>query len=197
MKSLKGKKFLVTIFATIFLLNISLVANTNANERIAYNNKMHNGKNIYYWVDSSCQYKVSIPQAVSKLRYPKGMWNPIVLNKTTKKPASKMDLYQYNTRDGANAYTQRFKAKTNGTENIMTIAEADRMDWIYGKIYINDNYMDKYDNDLRSTIILHEMCHVYGGKDVYDRTDTIMYGMTPYVRGMTKDFNDVLVNKYR
>ena len=33
--------------------------------------------------------------------------------------------------------------------------------------------------------------------DVYDRTDTIMYGMTPYVRGLTKDFNDVLVNKYR
>lgn len=56
MKSLKGKKFLVTIFATIFLLNISLVANTNASERIAHNNKLQNGKNIYYWVDSGCQY---------------------------------------------------------------------------------------------------------------------------------------------
>ena len=55
--------------------------------------------------------------------------------------------------------------------------------------------MSGYDNDLRSTIILHEMCHVYGCKDVGD-TSSVMYYMTPYVRALTSDANNVLVNKY-
>ena len=88
------------------------------------------------------------------------------------------------------------KLKTNGTENIAYLSELDSIEWIYGKIYLNDANLDPCDNDLRSTIILHEMCHVYGGKDVYDNANTIMYGRTPTVRGLTSDFNSVLVNKY-
>ena len=71
------------------------------------------------------KYTVAIPQAVKKLRYPKGMWNPIVLNRTTNKPSSKMDLYQYKFPDGRNAYTEVYRAKTNGNENILTRAEMD------------------------------------------------------------------------
>lgn len=31
---------------------------------------------------------------------------------------------------------------------------------------------------------------------MYDNPNTIMYGNTPQVRGLTRDFNDVLVQKY-
>lgn len=55
--------------------------------------------------------------------------------------------------------------------------------------------MDDYDNDLRSTVILHEMLHVYGCKDI-NSSSSVMYGATPHVRVLTSDANQVLVNKY-
>ena len=195
MKIEKIKTILLTCL--MILLYCGIFTKVKGADRIYFYGKLQNGKNIYYWINQYCQYTVAIPQAVKKLRCPKGMWNPIVLNRTTNKPSSKMDLYQYNFWDGRNAYTEVYRAKTNGHENILTRAEMDQMDWLYGKIYINDFNMDKFYADLRSTIILHEMCHVYGGRDVYDRTDTIMYGKTSVVRGMTRDFNDVLINKYK
>jgi len=154
-----NKKIIVLL--TLTLLGILALSTTvNAAERIYWNGRLQNGKDIYYWIDSNCQYTATIPQAVSKLRYPSGMWNPMVLNRTTTKSYSKMDFYQYyDTSSTANAYTQLYKAKTNGNENIAYLSELDSIEWLYGKIYINDYYMDSYDNDLRSTIILHEMCH--------------------------------------
>lgn len=71
----------------------------------------------------------------------------------------------------------------------------DFMDWLFGKIYINDKYMDKFDNNLRSTVIVHEMLHVYGCKDI-NNTGSVMHYQTPYVRGLTNDANNVLVQKY-
>lgn len=174
-----------------------LTTNVQATERISWNGKLSSGKDILYWIDSNCQYTATIPQAVSKLRYPSGLWNPIVLNKTTIKSQSKMDFYQYyDSSSSTYAYTELYKAKTNGSENIAYLSELDSIQWLYGKIYINDAGLDPLINDLRSTIILHEMCHVYGGKDVYNNPNTIMYGYTPQVRGLTSDFNNVLVQKY-
>jgi len=191
----KNKLFIIGVLFVILCLGLS--TKVQAAERINWNGRLKSGKDIYYWIDSSCQYTATIPQAVSKLRYPTGLWNPIVLNKTTTKSYSKMDFYQYyDSSSNLYAYTERYKAKTNGTENIAYLSELDSIEWIYGKIYLNDANLDPCDNDLRSTIILHEMCHVYGGKDVYDNANTIMYGRTPTVRGLTSDFNSVLVNKY-
>ena len=169
----------------------------NAAQKIYVDGRMKDGKNIYYWVDSGNSYADRINESKNKLRYPKGLWNPIVLNRTYTKSYSKMDLYEiYDSTSDANAYTQYYKAKTNGSENIAYINELDYIEWIYNKIFINDYHMRNYDNDLQSTVILHEMCHCYGGADVYDNSATIMYGWTPVVRGMTKDFNDILVQKY-
>ncbi len=194
---LKSKKKLFIIIAMFVTLFLGLSTKVKAAERIYWNGKLKSGKDIYYWIDSSCQYTAAIPNAVSKLRYPSGLWNPIVLNKTTTKSYSKMDFYQYyDSSSTLYAKTQLYKAKTNGTENIAYVNELDSIEWVYGKIYLNDAKLDPCDSDLRSTIILHEMCHVYGGKDVYDNSNTIMYGYTPAVRGLTSDFNSVLVDKY-
>jgi hypothetical protein len=194
------KKIKVISIAIISLIVINLFcmsSRVNAAQKIYVDGRMKDGKNIYYWVDSGNSYADRINESKNKLRYPKGLWNPIVLNRTYTKSYSKMDLYEiYDSTSDANAYTQYYKAKTNGSENIAYINELDYIEWIYNKIFINDYHMRNYDNDLQSTVILHEMCHCYGGADVYDNSATIMYGWTPVVRGMTKDFNDILVQKY-
>ena len=191
-----SKKIFI-IFTLMILAMLFLATNVHAYDKIYWDGRMYNGKDIYYWIDSDCEYTGSIPQAVSKLRYPPGMWNPMVLNQTTTKSYSKMDFYQYyDSSTNTLAYTERYKAKTNGNENIAYLSELDYIEWIYAKIYINDYHLDGYTSDLRSTIILHEICHGYGGKDVYDNPYTIMYGYTPVVTGLTSDFNDVLVDKY-
>lgn len=196
---IKSKKKITLIIALMIMLSATFITTVQAttNTDIDFNNCLTQGKDIAYYIVSGNQYTASIPQAVSKLRYPKGLWNPIVLNRTYTKSYSKMDLYEiYDSTSDANAYTQYYKAKTNGSENIAYINELDYIEWIYNKIFINDYHMRNYDNDLQSTVILHEMCHCYGGADVYDNSATIMYGWTPVVRGMTKDFNDILVQKY-
>ena len=195
------KKIKVISIAIISLIVINLFCmSSRVNviaQKIYVDGRMKDGKNIYYWVDSGNSYADRNNESKNKLRYPKGLWNPIVLNRTYTKSYSKMDLYEiYDSTSDANAYTQYYKAKTNGSENIAYINELDYIEWIYNKIFINDYHMRNYDNDLQSTVILHEMCHCYGGADVYDNSATIMYGWTPVVRGMTKDFNDILVQKY-
>ena len=122
------------------------------------------------------------------------MYNPIVLNPTSVQISSKMDIYQYNKVDGHNAAASVFRKNTSGVYYNSTAA-MDTYDWVYGNIYINHNYMYFYSSDLRSTIILHEMLHVYGCKDIAT-TASIMYWLTPSVRAMTSDANTVLNNKY-
>ena len=193
---IKLSKKLILSCMIVLAICLGLPSMVNAAERISWNGRLSAGKDIYYWIDPSCTYTVSIPNAVKKIRYPSGMWNPIVLNKTSTKSYSKMDFYEYNDISSTTyAYTKLYKAKTNGTENIAYLSELDSIEWVYGKIYINDGNM-AVDNDLKSTIILHEICHVYGGKDVSDNPNTIMYGYTPVVRGLSSDFNSVLVQKY-
>ena len=105
MKIEKIKTILLTCL--MILLYCGIFTKVKGADRIYFYGKLQNGKNIYYWIDQNCQYTVAIPQAVKKLRYPKGMWNPIVLNRTTNKPSSKMDLYQYKFPDGQKFIEQR------------------------------------------------------------------------------------------
>lgn len=204
---IKFRKKILMIITLMMLVGTIMSTKVNAAERISWNGKMNNGKDIYYWIDSSCQYTATIPQAVSKLRYPSGLWNPMVLNKTTTKSYSKMDFYQYYDANSTTiASTILYPAKINGQEqNPLTLNLLDSTNWQYAKININDgviyppnnNGNCAYSTDLLSTLILHEICHAYGGKDVYDNVNTIMYGRDNIaVRSLTSDFNDVLVQKY-
>lgn len=195
-KSMKKISIISLIVVTMFI-TISFNTNIKAyttNTDIDFNNKLTQGKDIAYYMVSGNQYTATIPQAVSKLRYPSGMWNPIVLTSTTVQKNSKMDMYQYSENDGNNAKTSVFRKNTAGVYYNST-SEMDLNDWVYGKIYINDTYMSAYDNNLRSTIILHEMLHVYGCKDI-NNTSSIMHYSTPSVRNLTSDANAVLVQKY-
>lgn len=185
---------LTILFMVTLMPSAKAVVDWSTNYDIDFNNKLTSGKDIAYFVVSGNQYTVSIPQAVSKLRYPSGMWNPIVLTSTTVQTQSKMDIYQYSETDRKNAKTSVWRKNSSGTYYNST-SEMESNDWVYGKIYINDKYMDGYDNDLRSTIILHEMCHVYGCKDIGSNS-SVMYYQTPKVRALTSDANTVLVNKY-
>lgn len=197
---IKSYKKIILIPILMIILGIAFTTSVNAdywwqyNTDVDYNNKLTQGKDIAYYIVSGNQYTVSIPQAVSKLRYPSGLWNPIVLTKTTVQSQSKMDIYQYSADDGNNAKTNVWRKNSSGSYYNST-SEMEKNDWVYGKVWINDLNMDGYDNDLRSAIILHEMCHVYGCKDIKN-TDSVMYGATLYVRTLTSDANQVLVNKY-
>jgi len=196
MLKIKSRISVVLIFI-VWIGMILIPTKTNAAERIYWYGKMTSGKDIYYWVDGSNSYGTRINEAKNKLRYPTGMWNPMVLNATKTKSWSKMDLYQYyDSSSSTYAYTERYKPKTNGNENILYLSELDTTDWQYSKIYINHSKISTQSTSVQSTIILHEMCHCYGGKDVYDNPNTIMYGYTPVVTGMTSDFNAILVSKY-
>lgn len=201
-------KFTKKIMLIVILLVSSIIISSkvNAAETLYYGGKMIAGKDICYWIDPSCQYTVTIPQAVSKLRYPSGLWNPMVLNKTTTKSQSKMDFYQvYESNTNMVAQTIRYPAKVNGEEQWpLSLDQADYTDWLYTKIQINDtkiypaslNGKCKYDSDLLSTLILHEICHAYGGRHV-NNLDCIMHvDDTLTVRGLCSDFNAILVQKY-
>lgn len=198
---IKLNKKIIFIVLLMIMFGIALTTTVKAgwetNTDIDWNNRLTQGKDIAYFVVSGNQYTASIPKAVSKLRYPSGMWNPIVLTPTTVQSQSKMDLYQYSEADGYNAYASVWRKNDSGVYYNST-SQKDSLDWVFGKIYINDIYMDKYQNDsneLRATIILHEMLHVYGCKDINNQS-SIMYGATPKVRALTSDANTVLVQKY-
>ncbi len=186
---------LITIFTIILISSTNVQAiDWSQNTDIDFNNRLTEGKDIAYYIVPGNTYTASIPQAVSKLRYPSGMWNPIVLTPTSVQKQSKMDLYQYSSYDGNNAYTEVFRKNSSG-QYYQSVSEMDYNDWVYGNIHLNYTYLEGCDKDLRSTIILHEMLHVYGCKDV-KFTDSIMYFATSIVRGMTSDANNVLVQKY-
>lgn len=194
MFSLLKRMFVLLCSLCFLFITTSTLVFATTNTDIDFNGKLSQGRDVYYWVSPSNEYISSIPSAVSKLRYPSGMYNPIVLNKTSVQKQSKIDIYQYSSRDNTNAYQQSFRKNANGQYYNCT-SQMDSYDWVFGKVYINDQYMKNYNNDLKSTIILHEILHNYGCKDIAN-SSSIMYFATPNVRGLTSDANRVLNNKY-
>lgn len=203
---IKNKKIIVlilsiTTFITFLLINTSIQAYTD----IAWDKKLTSGKDIAYFITSGCEYTASIPEAVKLLRYPSGMWNPIVLTKTTVQKQSKMDFYQiYNDGEYSNtsAYTIIYRKTDSGYTGLKVAngyTQPDQYDWVYGDITLNDYLMRNY-GDSKKLTILHEMLHVYGLRDLYssDKTWSIMYGYRSgrTATGLTSDANQVLVNKY-
>ncbi len=165
---------------------------------ITFNKRMYSGANIKYWISSSNEYVVSIPNAANKLMYPPSSvgTNPLYLSKTTTNSSSKMDFYQYSSSDGINAYTQNFRKNSSGKYYAMPLSEWEKYEWIYSEIRINDKYMNNYTNDQRSGIILHEMLHGYGLKNI-NKSSSIMHCKSPVgVTKMTSDANNAINSKY-
>jgi hypothetical protein len=154
----------------------------------------------YWWQSSGSQavttaYQSRIASAVQKIMYPTGLSNPIILWRTTTNSDSKMDFYlDGNIGANVNASTSCWR-KVNGKYEAMPLSQLDTYDWVYGVIRINHTLMNGYTNVVREAVIIHEMMHVYGAKDIND-SSTIMYRNTPLVTGLTADANQVLVNKY-
>lgn len=193
----KKIKRIIAILAIMISASSNYVAKATTNTDIDWNNKLTQGVNINYWIAPGNEYTATIPKAVSKLRYPSGLWNPIVLNPTTVKSNSKMDIYQYsNSGDGTVASASVFRKNSSGSYYNST-SEKDKYDWVYGDLKINDHYMKKYDSDTKASILLHEMLHVYGCKDVSNKNSIMYYSTNTSVKNLTSDANNVLNNKYK
>lgn len=195
-------------FITIVLLSVFIMfpfANVSAlvfnGERIDWYKKMTGGKDIAYWIDSNCEYTVSIPNAVQKLMYPDGLSNPLVLSYTGYNQNSKMDFYQYyDVKDDSAAYATTHRKNSSGEYYAMFPNEKDVNDWVYTEIHINDYLMNNIDNTKRETILIHEILHGYGLRDLYNDANkaSIMYGRDGGVAsGVTADANRILNDKYQ
>lgn len=192
------KRILTSLFAlgVLFSSNI-LVVHASLGTDIDWNNKLINGRNIAYMIRPGVEYTKSIPNAVNKLMYPSGMSNNLVLNPTTSYMTSKLDFYQTYSANGINASAYVYRKDSYGNYYNST-EQKDSLDWVYGEVKINDYYMANFSANYPATceaIIVHEMLHVYGLKDI-SNSSSIMYGYTPLAKGVTSDANNVLNNKY-
>lgn len=220
------KKIAASIFSIVATSVIAVSAGSTAlaldpSETIAWNKKLINGTSTYYWIDSGCDYTVSIPNAVSGFVNPSGFWNPLSLYQTTVQSSSLIDFYQVNsnTAGWANvlAATYTYRKDSGGNYYAMPSSEKNTYDWVYCDIKINDFYMctSYYNNNyaslsssitggsvnaFRRKIIMHELGHVYGCKDLYNsgNTDSLMYAYGNIGTGidMTADVDAVLDAKY-
>lgn len=141
-------------------------------EQLDFANKMSPGTNIGYKIFAGNEYTSSIPAAVNMLMYPSGLSNPMVLWSTTATANSQMDFYQYSdSLSGVAAYATVWEKDPNGPPSnpgyrkMPTIA-MDWRDWRYAEIRLNDAEMDSMSATTRKKIILHEMLHGYGLRDL-------------------------------
>ncbi|MHC1684095.1 MAG: hypothetical protein AB6733_14265 [Clostridiaceae bacterium] len=184
-----------------FLGTLLLVSNTSvayAATDIDWNNKLTQGTNISYKIFSDCEYTSSIPNAVSKLQSPSGMRNPLTISSTSTSSASKMDFHQKSVADGTYATTYSYRKNSSGVYYCMPNYEKDSYDWVYGEVYLNDKYMSDAagcSTTTRQGIIIHEMLHVYGCKDI-SNVNSIMNSYPANATTLTTDANNVLNNKY-
>ncbi|RSD21090.1 hypothetical protein [Mesobacillus subterraneus] len=192
---MKKVSFIITLAVMLWT---GLVTAASA-EDIDWNKRLTSGTNIAYWIDSGCEYTVSIPNAVNKLMNPSGMTNPLIISKTTVKSSSKMDFYQNYVNNGIYASTSVFRKNSSGVYYQMPVSEKDTYDWVYGEIKINDYKMGQLTSTPREKVIIHEMLHVYGLKDLYlyENRSSIMYGYSDgTATTLTSDANNVLKAKY-
>jgi hypothetical protein len=196
----KKIKYLAIPLVALTLFNCTTKQNLSAttNTDIIYNNKMTVGRNIYYYIDPSNLYTSSIPNAVNKLMYPVGMNNDLVLSRTYNKQNSKIDFYMKRERNGVNASASVWKKNSAGEYYAMPVNQKDTYDWVYGEVTLNDYYMSNYSTTIRENIIIHEMLHVYGCKDINKPTSIMHYtnGWSSTVKGVTSDANNVINTKY-
>lgn len=194
------KKTLLGFILVTFLFWTS-ISEASA-ESLAWSKSLTQGRDISYWIAPGNEYTVSIPRAVQKLMYPgNGMSNCLVLSRTTVNQQSKLDLHQYTDRwdQGTLGYTELFRKNSSGKYYAMYISELNTHDWVYGEVNINDYYLQHETSAIKEKVILHEMLHVYGLRDLYNTSNrhSIMYwDIRGSATGLTSDANGVLNSKY-
>jgi len=180
----------------------------NPSEGIAWKKKLTTGSmgpgKIHYWISSGCEYTTSIPAAASAMTASN---NPVQLSYTSVNSYSKMDFYQIREKNEPTAYTWKYRVNPSGSPPHlkMNSSECDTYDWVYGTITINDYIMDGYTNAKRKIVIMHEMGHVYGCKDLtlpgtgsVGNQDSLMFWRDDRTAtGVTSDVNTVLNSKYK
>lgn len=174
-------------------------------EQLDYAKKMSPGQNIGYKIFPGNEYTSTIPGAISMLMYPPGsLSNPLVLWQTTVTANSQMDFYQYNDPgDGRAAVTSVWFKDSNGNgEDYIKMApiQMDWYNWRYAEVRMNDAMLDPMSTSKRKLVVLHEMLHGYGLRDLVTAANKprVMYqfmsGWT--ATGLTAAENAVLVAKY-
>ena len=196
---MSSKVIKLTSMAMCFIFVFQLFAiQAEAATRVYWYKKMTGGDRIFYWVDSGVEYTSQIGTAEVEIEIPAaGFSNPMKMTKTTTKSSSKMDFYQYyDPSSNTIAYTCLYKANENTP---MKVEDLDVYDWYWGEIQLNKSRMDARTSDKQVVTIVHEMLHVYGGKDTYedDQIWSIMYGTDDSTAtGVTSDANAFLNDKY-
>ncbi|MDR1409589.1 MAG: hypothetical protein LBJ12_04845, partial [Oscillospiraceae bacterium] len=198
----------LAVAAGVFAVPVSAVGSSAAEvAKISFKKKLTPGQTnhtiAYYWEPSgslslNANYQNRVVSVRERIMYPGGgMTNPIILWRTTVYSDSKMDFTQNNNLlSGAAASTSVWR-KNSSNQWYNSTNQMDTYDWVFGKITLNHYYMKDYSNAKNELIIMHEMMHVYGAKDISDDPSSIMYKKTSWTcTGLTPDANKLLNNKY-
>lgn len=184
------KRELLFLLMVVTLIGGSALAYYNT---ISWNGKLENGvKSMGYYINSNCEYTVSIPKAIENWTYP-GWSNPINMYSVTK-ANSNMDFIQvYEPTSNSNAYTMLFKkggvlVKINDLMNGFS--------WRYGEIRLNEAKMGTRSSEDNVATIIHEMGHVFGLRDIKNEYSIMHFNDQKKVKKVTKDANDAVVSKY-
>ena len=177
-------------------IQIYIVDNSSASNT-TYARKLEGGPRHSYWVASGNGYLTSISSAVNGLMWPgNGMSNRMDLWRTTNINESRMDFYQINSNLGFVARTSTYRM-VNGQYRAMPLTERETHDWVYGEIEINHALMQFLSPDQRRDMIIHEMMHVYGAKDLPTNPNSVMFWHEKAnITGLTSDANAILNAKY-
>lgn len=106
---------------------------------------------------------------------------------------------------GAVAKTKSFRKNSSGNYYAMPVVTKETYDWVYAEVHINDgriyssNGTQLLSNSKIQAVLIHEMLHGYGLKDLYNSANrnSIMYGsISGTATGLTSDANRVLNSKY-
>lgn len=205
-----GYRILTAFFVIVLSFTIIPVTRIRATtyvygEQLDWVKSMTEGRNINYWIAPGNDYTVSIPAAVQTLMYPGGsQYNPLNLYRTNVQQQAKIEFYRVDTVQLWTAATTSYRKISSGQYDDMAAYEKNLYDWVYATIELCEPNMNYLSADVKRLIIVHEMLHAYGLKDLYNTANrgSIMYGYydlwLPYVynMGVTPEANTILNEKY-
>lgn len=198
----------LALLTIVFLFPTSISAATTNGEKIEWNKKMTSGSSINYYLYAGVEYTNTIPRAVNKLMYSKDYFgdttfnNNLYLYETTNYMSSKMDFKQEYVQNTINAKTSSHRKNSSGVYYAMNVYDKDIYDWVYATVTINDYNMAPMENWQREAVIVHEMLHGYGMRDLttYANRFNIMSGSSYYWRHNNLSYpnaiNSFLNSKY-
>lgn len=196
----KTRKYIVTLFFLIGFVWIPVSAATQNGETVEFSRKMLNATNTNYYYFPGFEYTATVPNAVTKLMYSKNYFgdttihNNLYLYETTVHANASIDFKQEYLQNTVNAKTSFYRKNSSGVYYQMLISELDISDWVYATITINDYNMNGYQSWKREAVVLHELLHAYGIRDLYNYANryNIMYGLSYYWEYNNMSYPDVI-----